>query len=240
LRGAGLEFAGSATPERLINTSLSTLEHGAAPIIAILRGIMPSEVLTIGHGLIDAGISILEVPLNSPEPLASIALLQREFGAHALIGSGTVLDAQQVAMVADAGARLVVSPNVNLEVIGQTVRQGLEVLPGFLTATEAFAAIGAGAIHLKLFPALSLGPGHIKAIRDVLPHEIEIWGVGGMGAHNFSHWLGLGARGIGVGGTLYKPRDAVEVVKQRAAALVACWRNHARGPYDVPIDGSVL
>lgn len=186
-------------------------------------------MLAIGHVILEAGISIIEIPLNSPEPFSSIAQLQREFGAYALIGAGTVLNRKQVETVADAGAQLVVSPNVDVEVIAHAVRYGLESLPGFLTATEAFAAIDAGAMHLKLFPASSLGPGHIKAIREVIPREVEIWGVGGLGAQNFPEWLSVGVRGIGVGGTLYKPRDSVEVVKERASALVACWRNHPWG-----------
>lgn len=208
---------------------LSThLSQGAAPIIAILRGITPAESPAIGAALIDAGISIIEVPLNSPEPLGSIAQLQREFGAHALIGAGTVLSAQQVEAVADVGGRLIVSPNVNVEVIARTAALGLASLPGFLTATEALVAIAAGAAHLKLFPAPSLGSGHIKAIRDVLPRQAEIWAVGGMGAHNLTEWLQLGARGVGVGGSLFKPGDSTATVSQRASALIECWRDHCR------------
>lgn len=206
--------------------NLSThLSQGAAPIIAILRGITPAEALAIGQALVDAGITIIEVPLNSPEPLASIAQLQREYGARALIGAGTVLNAQQLDAAAHAGGRLIVSPNVNAEVIAHAAALGLESLPGFLTATEAFAAIAAGAVHLKLFPAPSLGLGHIKAIRDVLPREVGIWAVGGMGDHNLPDWLQLGATGIGVGGSLYKPRDSAALVSQRAKALVERWKD---------------
>jgi 2-dehydro-3-deoxyphosphogalactonate aldolase len=208
---------------------LSThLSQGAAPIIAILRGVTPAEAPAIGRALIDAGITIIEVPLNSPDPLTSIAQLQREFGAHALIGAGTVLSAQQVDAIADIGARLIVSPNVNPEVIARTAALGLESLPGFLTATEAFAAIAAGAVHLKLFPAPSLGHGHIKAIRDVLPRGIEIWAVGGMGDHNLPDWFQLGARGIGVGGSLYKPGDTAGMVGHRAKTLIERWKAHRK------------
>jgi 2-dehydro-3-deoxyphosphogalactonate aldolase len=204
----------------------SHLSEGAAPIIAILRGISPIEVLAVGETLLDAGISVIEVPLNSPQPLESIASLQREFGAKALIGAGTVLSAQQVTEVAGAGGQLIVSPNVNIEVIERTCALGLESLPGFLTVSEAFAAAAAGASNLKLFPASSAGPGHIPAIREVLPRAVEIWAVGGAGAHDFSRWLHLGARGIGVGSSLYKPGDAARVVAERARALIDVWHQH--------------
>jgi 2-dehydro-3-deoxyphosphogalactonate aldolase len=204
----------------------SHLSKGAAPVIAILRGILPADALAVGEALLDSGISVIEVPLNSPEPLASIAQLQREFGADALIGAGTVLSAQQVAEVAAAGGQLIVSPNVNIEVIARARALGLESLPGFLTATEAFTAAAAGAAHLKLFPASSMGLGHLKAIREVLPRSIEVWAVGGAGAHDLSRWLHQGARGIGVGSSLYMPGDTAAVVGPRARALIEAWRQH--------------
>jgi 2-dehydro-3-deoxyphosphogalactonate aldolase len=204
----------------------SHLSKGAAPVIAILRGILPADSLAVGEALLDAGISVIEVPLNSPEPLDSIALLQREFGADALIGAGTVLSAQQVAEVAAVGGQLIVSPNVNIEVIARARALGLESLPGFLTATEAFTAAAAGAAHLKLFPASSMGLSHLKAIREVLPPSIEVWAVGGAGAHDLSRWLHQGARGIGVGSSLYKPGDTAAVVGPRAHALIEAWRQH--------------
>ena len=205
---------------------ISHLSEGAAPIIAILRGISPVEALAVGGALLDAGISVIEVPLNSPQPLDSIAQMQRAFGADALIGAGTVLNAQQVAEVASAGGQLIVSPNVNVEVITTARALGLESLPGFLTATEAFVAIAAGAAHLKLFPASSMGLGHLQAIREVLPRAIEVWAVGGAGVHDLSRWLHQGARGIGVGSSLYRPGDAAAVVGQRARALIQAWRQH--------------
>lgn len=204
----------------------SHLAKGAPPIIAILRGISAAEAVAVGGALLDAGISLIEVPLNSPQPLDSIARLQREFGADALIGAGTVLSAHQVTEVADAGGQLIVSPNVNVEVIATALALGLESLPGFLTATEAFAAAAAGAAHLKLFPASSMGLGHLQAIREVLPRAIEVWAVGGAGVHDLSRWLHLGARGIGAGSSLYKPGDAAAVVGQRARALIQEWRQH--------------
>lgn len=210
-------------PDMSLSSHLST---GAAPIIAILRGISPAEVLAIGGALLDAGISLIEVPLNSPEPLKSIAQLQREFGAQALIGAGTVLSAQQVAEVADVGGQLIVSPNVNIEVIARARSLGLESLPGFLTTSEAFVAAAAGAAHLKLFPASSMESGHIKAIREVLPRTVEVWAVGGTGVHDLSQWLHLGARGIGVGSSLYKPGDTAAQVAQRARGLIEAWRQH--------------
>lgn len=184
------------------------------------------EALAVGGALLDAGISLIEVPLNSPEPLDSIAQMQRAFGADALIGAGTVLSAQQVAEVAAAGGQLIVSPNVNVEVITTARALGLESLPGFLTATEAFVAVAAGAAHLKLFPASSMGLGHLQAIREVLPRAIEVWAVGGAGVHDLSRWLHQGARGIGVGSSLYKSGDAAAVVGQRARALIQAWRQH--------------
>jgi 2-dehydro-3-deoxyphosphogalactonate aldolase len=203
------------------------LSQGAPPIIAVLRGIKPAEAVGVGNVLIDAGISIIEVTLNSPDPLTSIELLQREFGARAVIGAGTVLAPRQVEEVARVGGQLIVSPNVDVEVIARTAALGLESLPGFQTATEALAAVAAGAVHLKLFPAASVGPGHIKALRDVLPPRTEIWAVGGVAAHNLREWLSLGARGIGAGGSLYKPGDSISAVSERACALIDNWRQHA-------------
>jgi 2-dehydro-3-deoxyphosphogalactonate aldolase len=202
------------------------MSQGAAPIIAILRGLTPAHALSVGGALVDAGITLIEVPLNSPQPLDSIERLQREFGARALIGAGTVLNVQQVDEVASAGGQLIVSPNVNSDVIAHAGVLGLESLPGFFTATEAFAALAAGARHIKLFPASSVSGSHIKAIRDVLPHAIDIWAVGGTGAHDLGGWLHAGARGIGAGGSLYKPGDAASVVSGRARALIEAWRHH--------------
>jgi 2-dehydro-3-deoxyphosphogalactonate aldolase len=208
------------------------LSEGVAPIIAILRGLTETDAVAIGGALIDAGIRMIEVPLNSPEPLSSIARLHDRFGRDALIGAGTVLTAEAVDAVAAAGGRLIVSPNVDAGVIARAVELGLEPLPGFLSATEAFCAIRAGASRLKLFPAGSVNRSHVKAIREILPGDIEIWAVGGTGEHDLAQWLDCGVRGIGVGGSLYKPGDSGEIVGQRARALIEAWRSaKSRGDY---------
>jgi 2-dehydro-3-deoxyphosphogalactonate aldolase len=204
------------------------LSEGVAPIIAILRGVTATDAVAVGTALIDAGVRLIEVPLNSPDPLSSIARLHDCFGRDALIGAGTVLTAEAVDSVAEAGGRLIVSPNVDEGVIARAVALGLEPLPGFFSATEAFSAIRAGASRLKLFPAGSVSRSHVKAIRDVLPEAAEIWAVGGAGAHDLAQWLDCGVRGIGVGGSLYKPGDSAEIVGQRARALIEAWRS-ARG-----------
>jgi 2-dehydro-3-deoxyphosphogalactonate aldolase len=205
------------------------LEAGTAPVVAILRGLPPADALVVGRALIDAGIRLLEVPLNSPEPFVSIGRLNGEFGAEALIGAGTVLNPEDVERVADAGGRLIVSPNTDVRVIRRTVQLGLESFPGFMSPSEAFAAVEAGARRLKLFPANALGTGHLKAVREVLPGEVEMWAVGGTGAHDLAQWLAAGARGIGVGGSLYKAGDGPDVVQERARILYAAWKKHVGG-----------
>jgi 2-dehydro-3-deoxyphosphogalactonate aldolase len=200
------------------------LKHGTPPIIAILRGMPPNDAVGIGRALIDAGIRLIEVPLNSPQPLESIARLHAEFSAEALIGAGTVLGTDAVNQVATAGGKLVLSPITDGVVITRALELGLEPVPGFMSATEALAAVNAGARHLKLFPAHSLGAGHIRSVREILPVGIDIWAVGGTSARDLSTWLERGACGIGVGGSLYKPGDSAAVVAQRARELVAAWR----------------
>lgn len=199
------------------------LEEGAMPAIAILRGVKPAEALGIGEALLAGGIRMLEVPLNSPEPLVSIERLAVAFGSRALIGAGTVLSAAEVEAVGAAGGRLIVSPHTDAAVIGRAVALGLDCLPGFLSPTEAFTAISAGATHLKLFPAVSLGQGYLKALREVLPRHSRIWAVGGTGAHDLAAWLAAGAAGIGVGGALYKAGDTPQQVLERAIALRTAW-----------------
>jgi 2-dehydro-3-deoxyphosphogalactonate aldolase len=202
----------------------SLLSEGAAPIIAILRGLTVTDAVAVGSALIEAGVRMIEVPLNSPDPLSSIARLHDHFGRNALIGAGTVLTRDAVDAVAKAGGRLIVSPNVDAGVIGRAVELELETLPGFFSATEAFCAIRAGATRLKLFPAASVNRSHAKALREILPAEIEIWAVGGAGAHDLGQWLDCGVCGIGVGGSLYKPGDSAEAVGQRARTLIEAWR----------------
>jgi 2-dehydro-3-deoxyphosphogalactonate aldolase len=224
---AGLRGVAARRFRGMLGMGLSAhLSQGAAPIIAILRGIAPAQAVEVGAALVAAGITIIEVPLASPEPLFSIAALQREFGDDALIAAGTVLSVAQVDAVADTGAQLIISPSLNVEVIARTRALGLESMPGFLSTTEAFAATDAGAEHLKLFPASSLNRSHIKAIREVLPTRTQYWAVGGTGVHDLSVWLDAGARGIGVGGALYKAGDSAQVVSVRARALIEHWRRH--------------
>ena len=199
------------------------LRHGAVPVVAILRGLPPADAVEIGRALVEEGIRIIEVPLNSPSPLESIGKLCGALGKEALIGAGTVLSAAQVESVASAGGRLIVSPHTDAAVIRQAVSLGLECMPGFMSATEAFTAIAAGARRLKLFPATGLGIGHLKALREVLGREIEVWPVGGTGAHDMAQWLRAGAAGIGVGSALYRPNDSAAQVRERTRELRAAW-----------------
>jgi 2-dehydro-3-deoxyphosphogalactonate aldolase len=199
------------------------LDAGCPPIIAILRGITPDKALGVGQGLIDAGIRLIEVPFNSPQPSESIAALQAAFGQIALIGGGTILDKTAVDALAATGGQLMVSPNTNADVIAYGVAKGLDVVPGVGTASEAFAAITAGARHLKLFPAGAFGPSYLRALCDVLPHDIAIWAVGGTDASNIADWIAAGAKGIGVGGALYRTGDSAQTVHDRAKILVKSW-----------------
>ncbi len=190
------------------------------PLVAILRGLTPHEALPIGQALTEAGFALLEVPLNSPEPCASIALLATHFPA-ALIGAGTVLTAAQVREVHAAGGQLIVSPNFNAEVVQEAVRLGMVCLPGILTPTEAFAALAAGAHGLKIFPAELASPAAVKAMLAVLPSGTLMIPVGGIGADNMAAWRNAGAQGFGIGSSLYKPGKSAESVKSDAIKLVA-------------------
>ena len=199
----------------------SLLAQGAAPVVAILRGIAPHEAVAIASALVDAGVRIIEVPLNSPDPFASIAAIQAEFSDRALIGAGTVLDATSVDWLAETGARLLVSPNTDPDVIARGVGHGMDVMPGFLTPTEAFAAVAAGARRLKLFPAFAMGPGYIQAVREVLPAGTGVWAVGGVNAANARAWFAAGAEGVALGTALYRPGDGADAVLDKARALLA-------------------
>ena len=194
------------------------------PIVAILRGVRPDEVVDIASALYDSGIRNIEVPLNSPDPLNSIARLAAAFGDRCLCGAGTVLKPADVEAVHASGGRLIVTPNTDPAVIECAVALKLTVVPGFATPTEAFRALQAGARALKLFPASTYGPVHLKALRDVLPKGLQVLAVGGVGAANLTPWIEAGIDGIGVGGELFRPGYSPADVAKRAAALVAAWQ----------------
>ncbi len=192
-------------------------------LVAILRGVRPGEAVAIGEALCGAGIRILEVPLNSPDPFASIAALVKAAKGRFLVGAGTVLKPEQVDLLHAAGGTLCVSPDGNPEVIARAIKLGLLPLPGVFTPTEAFAAIRAGASYLKLFPAEAASPAVLKAWRAVLPGNVHVLPVGGISADNMRDWLDAGAAGFGIGSSLFKPGDKAKGVTTKAKALVAAW-----------------
>lgn len=200
---------------------MTDLFAGHRPLIAILRGINPGEAGAVLDGLIGAGIGVIEVPLNSPDPLTTIRAMAGKAADRALVGAGTVLTVADVEAVKAAGGGLIVSPNRDDGVIRATRTAGLFSLPGVFTATEAFGAIAAGANALKFFPAELIGPAGIKAMAAVLPKRIPLLPVGGVAAGNIRDYLNAGAAGFGVGSSLYEPGMSADAITERARALVA-------------------
>ena len=194
------------------------------PLIAILRGVKPDEAIPIGQALFDAGFRIIEVPLNSPDPMASIANLAGAFGDRALIGAGTVLEPDAVEQIAKANGRLVVMPHSDAAVIARTKAQNLYCLPGVATPTEAFAALAHGADGLKMFPGETLPPIAVKAWRAVLPKDVRLFPVGGINPDRMADYCAAGATGFGLGSALYKPGMSPEEVGENAQAFVAAWQ----------------
>ena len=195
------------------------------PLIAILRGIRPDEVVAVGGALFDSGFRLIEIPLNSPRPLESIRLLSHALGDRAYVGAGTVLRVSQVADVVGAGGRFIVSPNANPDVIQATKATGLTSFPGVATPTEGFAAIDAGADGLKLFPAEQIGPAVVKAWRAVFPADIPLVPVGGITPETMAAFVAAGASGFGLGSSLYRPGQTTEQILELARTHVTAWRD---------------
>jgi len=193
------------------------------PLVAILRGLSPEEALDVGRAIVNAGFHILEVPLNSPDPLRSIQILAAAF-PNVLVGAGTVTTAQQVRDIKAAGGQLIISPHLDDNVVCETVNLGLISLPGVATPSEAFKAIALGAHGLKLFPAEMISPAVVKAMRAVLPGHIRLIPVGGIGTHNMADYRKSGASGFGIGSALYAPGKSAQAVGESATAFVKAWQ----------------
>ncbi|WP_277981915.1 2-dehydro-3-deoxy-6-phosphogalactonate aldolase [Sphingomonas phyllosphaerae] len=198
-----------------------------APLVAILRGLTPAEAPAVGDALVEAGFTLLEVPLNSPDPFDSIRLLADRLAGRAMVGAGTVLTTDDVARVQDAGGTLIVSPNTNPEVIRASVAAGLVSLPGYFTPSEGFAALAAGATALKLFPADGTTPAFLKAQRAVLPKATRMLAVGGIAPHNMTEWRAAGANGFGLGSNLYRPGKSAEAVGVDARQYITALKDLA-------------
>ena len=207
----------STAPAHLLQSGLQQL-----PLVAILRGLTPAEAPAHGQALTDAGFVLLEVPLNSPQPLDSIAALAAQHPTL-LIGAGTVMHAADVRNVHAAGGRLIISPHFDADVVHEALRLGLACMPGVATPSEAFAALKAGAHALKLFPAEMIGPAVVKALRAVLPASVPLLPVGGVSPDNMAAYRRAGATGFGIGSALYKPGQSVESTAQAAQAFISAW-----------------
>ncbi len=194
------------------------------PLVAILRGMTLAEAPAMLDALIGAGFTLIEIPLNSPDPLRSIAAMRRAAPAEALIGAGTVLSAAEVSEVAEAGGDLIVAPNADPAVIAEAKRRGLACLPGVATPTEAFSALAAGADGLKAFPAEMIGPMVVKAWRAVIPARVPILPVGGIAPASMGPYVAAGASGFGLGSALYRPGDSAGSLREKAEAFAAAWR----------------
>ncbi|MBE9607003.1 2-dehydro-3-deoxy-6-phosphogalactonate aldolase [Acetobacteraceae bacterium H6797] len=196
----------------------------ALPLVAILRGLTPNESEAVGRALYAAGFRLIEVPLNSPDPFESIQRLRATLPKDALVGAGTVLQVKDVAKLAEIGAELVVMPHADTAVIAAAAQAGLLCIPGVATPTEAFAALAAGAVALKIFPAELVGPSVIKAVRAVLPKQTRLLPVGGITPNNMAPFLEAGAAGFGLGSALFKPGMSVAEISGQAQAFTAAWR----------------
>lgn len=197
-------------------------------IIAILRGVTPSEAIAVGEALLNAGVRVVEVPLNSPDPFTSIAMLADRFRDRMIVGAGTVLDIASVEKLKSAGGQISVSPDCNPEVIARAASLGMAPLPGVFTPTEAFAAIRSGASHLKLFPAEASSPVTVKAWKAVLPKHVNVYAVGGVTPSNMQAWHDAGCAGFGIGSNIYKPGMTADDVAKSATAFVAAWNDLKR------------
>ena len=200
------------------------------PIVAIIRGVRPDEAADVGEALWQAGIGIIEVPLNSPEPFRSIASLAGSSDPACVVGAGTVLTVADAERVAAAGGQIAVSPNVDVDVIRRSLELGLVPMPGWATPSEAFSAYHAGARYLKLFPAATYGAAHVRAARAVLPADAQVLAVGGVGADDVREWTDAGVAGFGIGTEIYTPGASPDEVFERARKVVAATQAHGNGP----------
>lgn len=194
------------------------------PVVAIIRGVREDEVVEVAQAIYEAGVTVIEVPLNTPNAFECIARLSASMKDKCTVGCGTLLQVEDVAKLVDVGTEIAVTPSVDPEIIEECVKHGLIPMPGWMTPTEAFAAVRAGAQHLKLFPASTVGPTHVKAVLDVLPKHIDVFAVGGVKLEDLAEWKSVGVRGFGFGSEIFSPGICVEEVHQRTSKVVAAVR----------------